>query len=172
MRTDMQPFSLVVPCDEDRLSLFAKTLRRYRELGLDKYDCELVIPTRSLVPSHVLDATPIRHRLVPYSYQGEYFNPAMALNLGVRNASCETILVQSPEVMPEGASPECDEAPDAPAYVVDRRAPGSPLDVRKLPVGVLERWPDGGVITTDVEGLRRHLEQALDAGEWALNMSR
>ena len=39
-------------------------------------------------------------------------------------------------------------------------------------MGVLERWPDGGVLTTDAESLRRYLERALDAGEVALNWSR
>ena len=86
-----------------------------------------------------------------------------------------------------------------PAVGVDRQSPGGPaekptagqgrvvdatalpvlpageaasLDPAKLPVGVLERWPDGGVLTTDAESLRRYLERALDAGEVALNWSR
>jgi len=36
----------------------------------------------------------------------------------------------------------------------------------------MERWPDGGVVVTDVEGMRKYLETALGAGEVALNWGR
>lgn len=91
---------MVVPCEEERLPCFLRTLQRYRELGLDRYDYELVVPTRTLAQSDALGELQLRHRLVPYCYDAPYFNPAMALNLGVRTARYDTILVQSPEVMP------------------------------------------------------------------------
>jgi len=61
---------------------------------------------------------------------------------------------------------------DATALPVLPAGEAASLDPAKLPVGVLERWPDGGVLTTDAESLRRYLERALDAGEVALNWSR
>ncbi len=96
----MPQFSLVVPCEEARLPLLVRTLRRYRQLGLEQYEYEFVIPTRSLRGKTPLDELGIRHRFVPYRYGGGYFNPAMALNLGVRHARHNAILVQSPEVAP------------------------------------------------------------------------
>ncbi|NUQ66109.1 MAG: hypothetical protein HUU20_26910 [Pirellulales bacterium] len=95
----MRAFSVVVPCEEDRLALFANTLRRYRELGLERYRYEFVVPTRTLRSPGLLDDLQVRHRLVPYSHRGETINPSMALNLGVRHSQHETIVVQSPEVI-------------------------------------------------------------------------
>ncbi|NLX97358.1 MAG: hypothetical protein GXY83_14405 [Rhodopirellula sp.] len=97
----MRAFSLVIPCESNRLDLLAKTVRRYRELGLDRYPYEFVVPTRSLPSPGPLDGLGIRHRLVRYDYQGESFNPAMALNLGVGHARHDTLIVQSPEVIAE-----------------------------------------------------------------------
>ncbi len=42
----------------------------------------------------------------------------------------------------------------------------------KLPVGVVERWPSGGLVTTDVESARSFLEQGLEKGEELLNWGR
>lgn len=42
----------------------------------------------------------------------------------------------------------------------------------KLPVGVIERWPTGGVLTTDVESARAFLERGLEKGEDLLNWAR
>lgn len=95
----MRAFSLVIPCEANRLELLANTLRRYRQLGLKQYEYELVIPTRSLEPSGVLDKLDLHHRFVRYRYDGESFNPAMALNLGVRHCRRDPIIVQSPEVI-------------------------------------------------------------------------
>jgi hypothetical protein len=96
----MRRFSLVVPCEESRLPLLVRTLRRYLQLGLEQYECELIIPTRSLRGETPLDELGIGHCLVPYRHDNEYFNPAMALNLGVRHARHDAVIVQSPEVMP------------------------------------------------------------------------
>ena len=54
---------------------------------------------------------------------------------------------------------------DATALLVLPAGEAASLDPAKAPVGVLERWPDGGVTTTDAESLRRYLERALDAGK-------
>jgi len=42
----------------------------------------------------------------------------------------------------------------------------------KLPIGAIERWPTGTVLTTDVERARSFMEQAVHGGETVLNLAR
>lgn len=92
-------FSFVIPMDLGRFRQFANTKRYY---DAQPYPMEFVIPTRNearvakYLKSKGLDKNV---RLVPYSHETG-FNPSKPLNIGVRNAKYDTIIVTSPEVLP------------------------------------------------------------------------
>lgn len=96
-------YSILIPCDEDRFPELVLTLERYRELGIERHEYEVLVPTRSLNEEthlkHLQAAVP-NVRLLPYQYEGEYFNPVKALNLAARSARYDQLIVQSPEVYP------------------------------------------------------------------------
>lgn len=89
-------FSIVVPCETSRIDLFHKTLAAYCQHDLT--DVEFVIPTRTI---DNIDFK-VEFKLVKYEYSGngQGFNPALALNLGVRAASHDDVIITSPEVRP------------------------------------------------------------------------
>lgn len=93
-------FSIVAPLDDDRFDLFAETKRAYDRMPQRK---EIILPTRRI--TQVIDYL-AEHRLdrdvsvIPYTYTSG-FNPAMALNIGVRAARYETIIITCPEVRPQ-----------------------------------------------------------------------
>lgn len=90
-------FSIVVPLDAERLEQFTVTKRLYDEMPLKK---EFIIPTRSNMEmyfkAHDLSKDV---RLIPYKFDGG-FNPSMALNLGVKHAKYDSVIITSPEVKP------------------------------------------------------------------------
>lgn len=89
--------SFVFPCDRDRVPLLLKTLDKYKQFGnLD--GAEFIIPTRTLETKDV-NISSIHIRVIPYSWNAE-FNPSMALNIGVKAASFENVIIGSPEVIP------------------------------------------------------------------------
>lgn len=93
-------FSIVLPIDTNRLEQFANTKRVYDAMPQKK---EFLMPTRSYekvkdyFEEHGL--TKDVH-LLPYEHKVG-FNPAKALNMGVRNAKYNQIIISSPEVMPK-----------------------------------------------------------------------
>lgn len=95
-------FSIIMPMDTNRLEQFLHTKRAYDAMPEEK---EFVIPTRS---APAVRAFLRQHRLLkdvrlaPYKFSPG-FNPAMALNIGVRMAHYDQIIVTSPEVKPEPA---------------------------------------------------------------------
>ena len=92
----MQNISVVMPCEGSRVPLFLRTLEGYVSRGgLD--GVEFIIPTRSDLKATVPG---VDIRYVPYEFEGEYFNPATALNLGTRTASHNNIIISCPEVIP------------------------------------------------------------------------
>ena len=89
-------FSIIMPCEEDRVPLLLKTLGEYKRLGLPK-KIEFIIVSRT-IKEFAIPGYPIK--LVTYDWEGEYFCPSKALNLGVKNAQYQNIIVTCPEVIP------------------------------------------------------------------------
>jgi len=85
-------FSIIMPCEENRLDLLGKTLDKYNELGIPE-NTEFIIPSRTIM------AYP-KCRVIYYEHKGKDFNPSRALNLGVQFAKNDYIIITSPEVMP------------------------------------------------------------------------
>lgn len=92
-------FSIIAPIDTNRLEQFKETKRVYDSMPQVK---EFVMPTRSFKKvSAYFEANDMMKdvRLIPYTHKIG-FNPSLALNLGVRNAKYDNIIITSPEVMP------------------------------------------------------------------------
>jgi predicted glycosyltransferase involved in capsule biosynthesis len=92
-------FSIIMPLDLGRFTQFAKTKRYYDKAPQEK---EFVIPTRNYdkVAKYIEDKELAKNvRLIPYAHKTG-FNPSKALNLGVKNAKYDTIIITSPEVLP------------------------------------------------------------------------
>lgn len=92
-------FSIIAPLDANRLEQFLNTKRVYDSFPVEK---EFLLPTRSY---DAVRSFLKRHdllndvSLLPYSHEVG-FNPSMALNLGVKHAAYDHIIITSPEVMP------------------------------------------------------------------------
>ena len=98
-REEPKGFSIIAPLDPNRLEQFTVTKRIYDEMPEVK---EFIIPTRrddevkDWLQKHDLT---YRVRLVPYAVD-KGFNVSKALNIGVREARYENIIITSPEVKP------------------------------------------------------------------------
>ena len=92
-------FSIVVPLDANRLSQFANTKRAYDSFPEDKI---FLIPTRNLNEVYdYLNAHDLMQDVCLISYKHEVgFNCSKALNIGVRHATTNRVIITSPEVMP------------------------------------------------------------------------
>lgn len=93
-------FTIIAPIDTNRLSQFKETKRVYDTMPQVK---EFIMPTRShdevlayLKKHKLMDNV----RLIPYTHEVG-FNPSLALNLGVKNATYDQIIITSPEVKPK-----------------------------------------------------------------------
>src|SRR5438874_366092 len=92
-------YSFVIPMDLGRFEQFTKTKRYY---DAQIYPIEFDIITRNLhsVAKYLYDKEVAKNvRLLSYKHEMGY-NQAKALNLGVKNAKYETIIITSPEVLP------------------------------------------------------------------------
>lgn len=92
-------FSIVLPIDTNRLKQFKHTKQVYDTFPQEK---EFILPTRSYeaVRKYLEDNDLMANvTLIPYEHEIG-FNPAKALNIGVRNANYENIIISSPEVKP------------------------------------------------------------------------
>lgn len=92
-------FSIIMPMDDDRLEQFANTKRVYDAMPQKK---EFIIPTRKefQVARYLEEHNLMKDvRLIPYTVKVG-FNCSKALNIGVRNAKYEHIIITSPEVKP------------------------------------------------------------------------
>lgn len=92
-------FSIIMPMDTNRLEQFKQTKLAYDEMPEAK---EFIIPTRSF--GEVAEFIHEHHlgkniKLVKYSHESG-FNPSKALNLGVREAQYDNVIITSPEVKP------------------------------------------------------------------------
>lgn len=93
-------FSIVFPIDTNRLDQFRETKRRYDKMPQVK---EFLLPTRSRAKvAEFLEENDLTNnvRLLPYKHEIG-FNPSKALNIGLRHAKYDQIIISSPEVMPE-----------------------------------------------------------------------
>lgn len=88
--------SIVFPCDTKRIPLLLKTLAKYQEFGIPE-KVELILVSRTfkemLIPGWDI-------KVVYYDYQGEYFCPSLAFNLGVKKSQYKNIIIGHPEVIP------------------------------------------------------------------------
>lgn len=92
-------FSIIMPMDLDRLPQFERTKRAYDAMPQKK---EFLIPTRKSEELSVfLNASKLDRdvRLIPYEVE-RGFNCSRALNLGVKHAKYDNIIITSPEVKP------------------------------------------------------------------------
>lgn len=92
-------FSIVAPLDPNRLEQFKQTKQVYDEMPEVK---EFIIPTRNIGEVQTyLEAYDLMKdvTLVPYEHEVG-FNPAKALNIGVRTAKYDSVIITSPEVKP------------------------------------------------------------------------
>jgi hypothetical protein len=94
-------FSLIFPFDMDRLCLFQKTLNKYKEYGVPD-NTEFIIVTRHKDMEEILMQLPegLNYRIIQYTWDKSTFNPSLALNLGVKNATYDNIIITCPEVLP------------------------------------------------------------------------
>jgi hypothetical protein len=92
-------FSIIIPMDPNRLEQFKITKLAYDLMPQDK---EFVILTRNeLAIKKYINEHDLRRdvRVIPYTVEVG-FNCSKALNLGVRNAKYNSIIITSPEVKP------------------------------------------------------------------------
>lgn len=92
-------FTIVAPIDTNRLKQFKETKRVYDTFPETK---EFVMPTRNYkAVKKYFEANNLMKdvRLIPYTHKLG-FNPSKALNIGVRNAKYDNIIITSPEVKP------------------------------------------------------------------------
>jgi hypothetical protein len=92
-------FSILTPLDLGRFEQFENTKHAYDKM---EYEKEFVIPTRNYerVAKYLGDRELSKNvRLIPYGHETG-FNVSKALNLGVKNAKYDQVIITSPEVIP------------------------------------------------------------------------
>lgn len=92
-------FSIITPLDTNRLEQFKETKRVYDTYPQVK---EFIIPTRSYtdVKTYLENNDLMKDVvIVPYAHE-RGFNPSKALNLGVKKAKYDQVIITSPEVKP------------------------------------------------------------------------
>jgi hypothetical protein len=80
-------YSIILPCEKDRAHFLNEWFKYIDE------NSELIIVSRTLEPMELGNI-----KIINYSHEGEYFNPAKALNLGVKEAKSEQIYISCPEI--------------------------------------------------------------------------
>lgn len=98
----MNGINIIMPVDVNRLPLLKNTLDKYIEYSVPN-DVYFTFVTRSF--NELTDFLchydmKINYGVVTYKHEGKYFNPALALNLGVKNAVYDNIVITCPEVKP------------------------------------------------------------------------
>lgn len=93
-------FSIIAPIDSNRLEQFSITKRLYDDMDYKK---EFIMPTRSYKEvSEYLKKHKLMKDVKLLEYEHERgFNPSLALNIGVKNAKYDNIIITSPEVKPK-----------------------------------------------------------------------
>ncbi len=92
-------FSIIMPIDDNRLEQFRVTKLIYDAMPETK---EFIMPTRTKdkVHEYMWNHNLLKDvRLIPYTIDGA-FNPAKALNIGVRESKYPNLILTGPEVKP------------------------------------------------------------------------
>ena len=92
-------FSIVMPMDTNRLEQFVATKQEYDKMPEER---EFLIPTREVdkVQKFIEEHRLMKDvKFLPYVWTSG-FNCSMALNLGVKNAKYDSIIITCPEVKP------------------------------------------------------------------------
>lgn len=88
--------SVIIPCD-NRWTLLEKTMEAYHRL----HDSDTIARTEFIVITRAKVGKPkMIDRLIPYSFDSKECNPAMALNIGLKEAKNVNVVITCPEVMP------------------------------------------------------------------------
>lgn len=92
-------FSIITPLDPDRLELFKATKQVYDSMPQKK---EFIIPTRNKkIVSEYLHKFKLGKNVKIIAYSVDVgFNCSKALNIGVKDAKYDSIIITSPEVKP------------------------------------------------------------------------
>jgi len=88
--------SIVMPCDKTRIPQLLMTLSFYIKFGIPK-NIEFILVSRTFKQ---LKVPGVNVKVINYKWDGKYFNPSMAFNLGIKNAAYNNIIITSPEVAP------------------------------------------------------------------------
>lgn len=92
-------FTIIMPMDPNRLEQFKVTKRAYDAMPQTK---EFIIPTRNepVISKHLTEHSLGKDvRIIPYTVEAG-FNCSKALNIGVRNATYDFVIISCPEVKP------------------------------------------------------------------------
>ncbi len=94
----MKKLSIVMPCETGRIPLLLESMKAYEKFGIPE-DVEFIIVSRTIKPNQLS----FKHTLVNYKWEltPDWFNPSLALNLGVKAAKHDNIIITCPEVRPD-----------------------------------------------------------------------
>lgn len=90
-------FSIIMPCDTNRIHQLCKTLEAYANYGVPE-GTEFLLISRTITELPYIPQG-LNVRLINYTHTTG-FNPSKALNIGVREAVNDRIIITSPEVKP------------------------------------------------------------------------
>ena len=93
----MKKISIVMPCETNRIPLLLESIKAYESFGVPE-DVEFIIVSRTIKNGQL----PFNHKLVTYDWTltPDFFNPSLALNLGVKASKYDNIIITCPEVKP------------------------------------------------------------------------
>jgi len=99
----MKGISIIVPMEKNRMNLFKNTIKAYVDKEYE--DVEFILVSRTLTTEdlkEIYNTLPynVYIQLVPYIWDSPHFSQALALNIGIRNASYDSMIVTSPECSP------------------------------------------------------------------------
>ena len=93
----MEKISVVIPCEDSRIPLLLKSMETYEKFGIPE-GIEFVIVSRTIKHNQLK----FKHRLINYEWDltPDFFNPSLALNLGVKASKYNNVIISCPEVKP------------------------------------------------------------------------
>jgi len=92
----MDGLSFLVLCEDNRYDVFLKTYEKYFSNGFpENFQFEFILLTRTIKECNLPNV-----RVIHYDYDGEYFNTPKGLNIGVRVAKYDNLVITCPEVFP------------------------------------------------------------------------
>ncbi len=93
----MKKVSVVMPCEVERIPLLLESMKAYEAFDIPE-EFEFIIVSRTIKPNQL----PFKHRLITYKWTKTpaFFNPSLALNLGVKASKYNNVIITCPEVKP------------------------------------------------------------------------